>query len=351
MKISHTLLAVCTALVLTSPVLAQDHSQEDMKKRMNQMRATMKEKLLAEYDLSDPRIDLELLMAPGVPKDGIPALTKPKRIKASGAGYPKDDGRVIEVQINGDAVAYPLGILNYHEIINDELAGVPIAATYCPLCDSVSVLDRRLDLGQGKTTILEFGVSGFLYNSNVVMYERNSNTLWSQVLMQAVTGPNAGKSLTHLPVRVISFADFKKAHPDGEVVSRDTGYPDRPYDRNIYAERGYFTSDRIFQDFKFDHRLPAKALGLGIFDGKDTWFVLAEAAFDGPITVQTSQGAVVVEAGPAGVRVDQSPEGVSVIQTFYHSWAGYHPLTKIVPESAIQKVEDAEDDASTTSSN
>jgi len=295
-------------------------------------RQKFKQALLANYDLSNPKIDIDKLFAPGVGKDGIPALTYPRRDKAASAGFPTPDGRVIAVEINGEAVAYPLLILDRHEIVNDRVGGVPIAATYCPLCDSVAVFKRTITDSNGTTRELEFGVSGFLYNSNVVMYERSTNGLWSQVLMAAVTGPDAGRSLEYLPVRVMSFKQFLKDYPEGEVLSTKTGYgvgyTFNPYKR-YFADPNY-----IFHKFKFDDRLPPKTLGVGILAGDKAWFVEARSAFKGPVNVKTPKGDVVVVADEAGVRVVDQPKGVATIQTFYHSWSAFHPGTAIVPEPA-----------------
>lgn len=290
--------------------------------------APMKERLLELYDLSDPRIDLDKLVAPGVWQDGIPPLTNPERVPVAKAEYPAPTGRVIEVVINGNAVAYPLGILNFHEIANDTVGGEPIAATYCPLCDSASVISRTIDV-DGATQTLEFGVSGFLYNSNVVMYEKTTNALWSQVLMQAVTGPHAGRSVAHYPVRVISFMEFKAAHPKGEVLTTNTGH-ERPYDTNHY--QAYLDDpDRVFPGFDFhDDRLPIKELGVGVVVGGDAYFIPSSAAQDNPVTFSTPLGEVVIKADEAGMQVIKTPEGARTIQTFWHSWAAFHPETLII---------------------
>ncbi len=287
--------------------------------------AEHKQKLLEGYDLSDARFDPDEAMAPGVAKDGIPALTGPNRTL-----IPRPDDRVIEVEIGSTAVAYPINILNWHEIINDEIEGVPIAVTYCPLCDSVAVFDRRLEEEDGGTVVLEFGVSGLLLNSNVVMYERTTNGLWSQVKMEAISGPHSGRTLRHLPVKVISFSDFWAAHPDGQLVSTDTGHS-RDYAQNRYE--GYLKNPtQEFQEFDYDDRLPPKELGLGIVAGDETIFVRASEAFGRELSVQTELGVVRVIADEAGLRVVEAPADVRTVQTFYHSFSAFHRGARIVPE-------------------
>ena len=290
--------------------------------------ASIKQELLETYDTSDARIDLEKLMAPGVAKDGIPALTDPERVPVEEANWAPAD-RIIEVVIGGTAVGYPINVLNFHEIANDTVGGVPIAATYCPLCDSAAVVNRTLGEGEDART-LEFGVSGFLYNSNVVMYERGSMGLWSQVYMQAVSGQDAGKTLEHLPVRIVSFEAFALAHPDGEVLSDNTGHT-RDYSANPY-ERYFSSPNMIFHAFDFDDRLPSKELGVGVLIGERAVFVTAASAMGNPVRIKTDAGDVVISASAAGVSVDASPEGVRTLQTFYHSWAAFHPETEIFPQ-------------------
>ena len=151
------------------------------------------------------------------------------------------DDRVIMVEIDGEVLAAPFKILNYHEVVNDRVGGEPVAATYCPLCDSATVISREVT-HDGKTQTLEFGVSGALYNSNVLMYDRTHKGLWSQLAMKAVTGPMAGTQLDHLPVRVLPWSAFLAEYPEARVVSRETGHQ-RPYERSAYQR--YFSDDAL----------------------------------------------------------------------------------------------------------
>jgi len=291
-----------------------------------------KEDLVKLFDLSNPQIDLEEMLAPGLPKDGIHYLTNPKRIKASEARYPQPGERVVVVDFDGEAVAYPLGILNFHEVANDTVGGVPVAVTYCPLCDSVAVMDRRLRIGSesgpGEEIVLEFGISGFLYNSNMVLYDQTSMGLWSQVYLKAFTGKFAGQSLNYLPVRIMKFGAFREKYPKGEVLSTDTGF-DEPYERNPYAD--YLTSQRVFRghDFGFKKDLPPKTLGLGLKVGSFAAFVTAELARKGPVKIETPEGPAIVTADKVGVMLQSAPAGTRALQTFYHSWSAFHPQTKV----------------------
>lgn len=183
------------------------------------------------------------ILAGGPAKDGIPALTHPKAIEANDADFLDAADRVIGVTVNGESRAYPLRILIWHEIVNDMLGETPIAVTYCPLCDSSLVFDRRVG---GQTR--EFGVSGKLYRSNVLMYDRQKSekneSLWSQLQMRAVVGPaaEAGLMLTLLSSELTSWGEWLQRHPETEVLSDKTGH-DRNYAGRAYA--GYFTNDGI----------------------------------------------------------------------------------------------------------
>lgn len=321
-------IAVLAVLAMSFPVTGQ------------QRQRVTKDELLKLYDLSNAKIDIDDLVAPGVSQDGIPALTDPKLERASDAEFPPDDARVAVITIDDETVAYPLLILNFHEIVNHTVGGRPIAALYCPLCDSVSVVDRRLKVGGeadegGHATAqpnveyveLEFGVSGFLHHSNVVMYDRQTDSLWSQVFAQAITGPHAGATLKHLPFQMMSFEEYREQHPDGAVLSRDTDHQ-RPYHVNHYAP--YFESDRIFHPFDFGDELPPKTLGLGIRADDFTAFVTRKRAMEGRVSVETPHGNVIVTADENGFQIHQSPEAVQTVQTFFHSWSAFFSDTNIL---------------------
>jgi hypothetical protein len=201
------------------------------------------EKRLIEYD--------ELLSG-GPPRDGIPSIDRPHFVTPAEAGdWLAGNEPVLAVILEDEARAYPVQILTWHEIVNDTIGDTPILVTFCPLCNSAIVFERRLD---GR--IYEFGVSGLLRHSDMVMYDRTTESLWQQITATAIVGDLAGARLPLLPSAMISFADFRAAYPDGKVLSRQTGF-DRPYGRNPYV--GY---DAIGQrPFLFrgspDGRLPA----------------------------------------------------------------------------------------------
>ncbi len=162
-------------------------------------------------------------------KDAIPAIDHPKFEPARDHRELADAEPVISLAIGDDARAYPLRILTWHEIVNDTISGVPVAITFCPLCNSAIAFDRRLE---GR--VLSFGTTGKLRNSDLVMYDRETESWWQQYVGSALVGTLAGKQLTTLPIRVESFARFKQRFPDGRVlVPLDPGA--RHYGRNPYA--------------------------------------------------------------------------------------------------------------------
>lgn len=189
-------------------------------------------------DTTQARINLGDLLPGGPPKDGIPALENPAFDSISQTTF-KDDEKVLGVVINGEAKAYPYGILNWHEIVNDTVGEVPVSVTYCPLCETGIVFERRID---GKETT--FGVSGKLFQSCLVMYDRLTNTLWSQPWGMGVVGSHVNESLKHHPALRTTLGLWKKSHPETKVLSTNTGYS-RDYFRYPYGS--YYTSnDLIF---------------------------------------------------------------------------------------------------------
>ncbi|HEX6233919.1 MAG TPA: DUF3179 domain-containing protein [Jiangellaceae bacterium] len=176
----------------------------------------------------EPLIDPAEILSGGPPPDGIPAIDTPTFERVSDVDWLADDEAVLAIEIDGDARAYPYQILTWHEIVNDTVGGIPVAVTYCPLCNSGVGFDRRVG-----DKVLDFGTSGRLYASNLVMYDRQTESLWPQLTGQAAVGVMTGTQLAFVPVFPVGWRDFREAHPDGWVLSRDTGYS-RDYGRNPY---------------------------------------------------------------------------------------------------------------------
>ena len=196
-------------------------------------------------------IDLTELMSGGPPKDGIPAIFKPKFETQKEAGdWLNDKEPVIALEIEGEAKAYPLSILIWHEIANDRIGNVPVVVSFCPLCYSAIIYDRRVSGVE-----IYFGVSGLLRMSDLVMYDNVSESFWQQFTGEAIVGDMVGSKLDFIPAQIISFKQFKDAYPGGIVLSKETGY-ERDYGRNPYV--GYDDIDQtpfLFNE-ELDDRLP-----------------------------------------------------------------------------------------------
>jgi len=209
------------------------------------------------FDLSDSAIPAEQILSGGPPRDGIPAIDRPRFVAAARAGYLHPDDRVLGLWLGGEARAYPVAIMNWHEIVNDSIGGRPVAVTYCPLCGTG--IAYRAEIG-GRA--YQFGVSGLLYNSDVLLYDRQTESLWSQIMNRAISGPMRGSELEMLPLAHTSWADWRARHPDSQVLSTDTGYQ-RDYRRDPY--RGYRQRPgTMFPLSHSDRRYPDKTWVLGI---------------------------------------------------------------------------------------
>ena len=203
-------------------------------------------------DFCNSIVDFAEIMVGNPVKDGIPSVTNPRMESvAEASDWLSERSPVIAVEMDGEARAYPQAILMWHEIANDEIDGVPVAVTFCPLCNSSITFDRRVD-----EAVLDFGVSGLLRNSDLVMFDRQSESWWQQLTGEGMVGDYAGHLLDIVPSQVISFASFAERYPLGLVMSRDTGFS-RNYGVNPYA--GY--DSRPGRPFLFrgelDPRLPS----------------------------------------------------------------------------------------------
>jgi len=186
-------------------------------------------------DFSTATIDLSEVLSGGVPRDGIPAIDDPRMIRAAREGGLDGAEPVLTVAFQGTAArAYPLRYLTWHEIVNDSVGGFPFAVTYCPLCNSAMVFDRRVE-GQ----VLSFGVTGNLRHSDMIMYDRETESWWQQAVGEGIVGVHAGTELVELPGWLESWESFRAAYPDGVVMAEPRGFR-RPYGSNPYV--GYDSS-------------------------------------------------------------------------------------------------------------
>jgi hypothetical protein len=185
-------------------------------------------------------VPLLQFQAGGPSKDGIPALDHARFAPASSIHWLSPREPVIELAVGGDVRAYPLQILTWHEIVNDRVGGTPVAVTFCPLCNTAIAFDRRAD---GRT--LSFGTTGNLRNSDLVMYDRETESWWQQFGGEALVGRYAGTRLRQLPAQIVAWREFARQHPHGLVLTRNTGFS-RPYGRNPYTGYDDVSSPPLF---------------------------------------------------------------------------------------------------------
>jgi hypothetical protein len=226
-------------------------------------------------DTSKALVPLDEIISGGPPPDGIPAIDRPSFVTpAEAAAWLTAREPVLALEVDGDARAYPLQILMWHEIVNDVVGGVPVAVTYCPLCNSGIVFDRVVD---GVT--LDFGTSGKLYKSDLVMYDRQSHSLWAQMEGRAIVGARAGTRLRLIPANTLAFEDWRAAHPAGRVLSRDTGFA-RAYGLNPYEAYDEPQLGPFLFRGRLDPRRPPKERVVGVRIGEQAraypWPALAE---------------------------------------------------------------------------
>ncbi|MCZ6915601.1 MAG: DUF3179 domain-containing protein [Gemmatimonadetes bacterium] len=204
-------------------------------------------------DFSKHTVPFEEIVSGGPPKDGIPSIDRPRFTNVREADrWLSDRDPVVLVALHGIARAYPLQILMHHEIVNDVVGETPVTVTFCPLCNTAISFDRRFD-GQ----VLDFGTTGRLRHSDLIMYDRQTETWWQQAIGEGIVGEYAGERLKFIHSPLISWKTFKQAHPDGEVLSRDTGHR-RNYGVNLYGgyDRGRGPWPTFFSR-RPDGRLPA----------------------------------------------------------------------------------------------
>ena len=281
------------------------------------------------FDLSGATIPADEILHGGPPRDGIPSIDRPKFAVAAAAAFMRDSDLVLGIEKNGSARAYPLKILNWHEVVNDEIGGAPVAITFCPLCGSGVVFYAAAEDGRR----LRFGVSGLLYNSDVLLYDRETESLWSQLLRRGVSGEYAGAKLRTLPAYHTTWRDWRRLHPQTEVLTTDTGVA-RDYDSDPYA--GYDKSAATY--FPASPAAPRefhpKEWVLGVASGGEAKaYPFSQLQKHGAAEVRDVVGGeeVVIRwnAEARAARAEwKDGEGESV-RAFWFAWFAFHPDTKI----------------------
>jgi len=263
-------------------------------------------------------------------QDCIPSIDDPKFESISQADEWLNDGdSVFGITYKGESRVYPQRILNWHEIVNDTIAGDPIVITFCPLCGSAIAFERKVD---GKE--VEFGVSGRLYNSNLVMYDRNKEqSYWQQASGEAIVGPAAerGEELAQVSISPTMWGTWKKEHPDTKVLSRDTGFR-RDYGRYPYGT--YEEDGEIYFGVQnTDDRLTLKEVVYGFnVDEKQKVYTLSALEKESEIEDSFANRNVSVRLEGDGEVVmtdNDTGETFFPLRTFWFAWAAFYPNTEI----------------------
>ena len=277
------------------------------------------------FNVSNATIPTSEILPGGPGRDGIPSIDKPKFVRPSSVNFMLPDDLVVSVTIGDKTRAYPLRILVWHEIVNDELAGHPIAVTYCPLCGTAMVLNRRVG-----SRVLSFGVSGLLYYSDVLMYDRQTDSLWSQLAMKAVSGPLVNKKLEWLVSEHLTWAAWKAKYPQGEVLSTQTG-AQRNYSVSPYT--GYeHNPDTMFPVPTTRTELPKKDWVVGVIvNGVTRAYPLKSLPPGQAVRDEINSTAleIIFQPGSQQVEVRRAENGelLPSVRVYWFAWQAFYPQT------------------------
>lgn len=271
-------------------------------------------------------IDTGKIISGGPGKDGIPSIDKPKFTLVSDSKNSfKDDDLVMVVTLENQTRAYPILIMNWHEIVNDKIGNTPIVVTYCPLCGSGITYKRVLNNEE-----VQFGVSGKLYNSDLLMYDRKTDSLWSQITGEAVAGSLTGQKLEMLDTNLIDFSSLKQKYPNAQVLSKDTGFS-RDYSKSPYGD--YDKSSQIY--FPVEHqsdKLFAKDRIIGIeLNGKFKAYKFDSLKQEREVKdyINSQQITLIMDDKDQVTVTDQNDKKINFINTFWFAWVAFHPDTAV----------------------
>ena len=269
-------------------------------------------------------VDVKLYSG-GPAKDGIPSIDNPDFVSVSAADkWLRDDDRVLALIHKGEKRVYPLKIIVWHEIVNDTIGGDPVVVTYCPLCATGIAFERIIE-----SEPVEFGTTGKLYNSNLVMYDRKTNTYWSQLDGLAIGGKLAGNKLTRVHIDTVEWGEWKKEHPDSDVLSINTGFG-RNYDRDPYGD--YYQNRQIM--FPVDHtdnEIHPKTLIYGInFDDAQQAYKEDDLIAYGSLADTINETRIKISRDKVGVVTAtnlETSEEIPLTRAFWFVWYAFYPDT------------------------
>lgn len=282
--------------------------------------------IVSEFDESK-------IISGGPPKDGIPSIDNPQFVSVSEADdWIQDNELVLGLNYNSVQKVYPLQILVWHEIVNDWVNGEAVLITYCPLCGSGIAYERTFD-GE----VVEFGTSGKLYNSNLVMYDRKTDSYWTQIDGVAIVGELAGDELVALPIDTVNWSEWKNAYPDSLVLSQETGFI-RNYGRDPYSS--YYEEDYLlFPVESEDSRISPKEIVFGIeANGEYKAYLEKDVLELGEFEDNFAGIDLIIERKKSGEVFILDEEGNRLVheRDFWFAWYAFHPDT-LVYEKEVKK--------------
>jgi hypothetical protein len=277
------------------------------------------------FDLTQRAIPLEEFRRGGPPKDGIPAILTPTFIEAHETNFLRPRDRILGILRGDEAKAYPIKILNWHEVVNDTVNGKPLVITYCPLCGTGIGFQRQL-----KEKTYTFGVSGLLYQSDMLMYDHQTESLWSQLAMKAVSGPLTGTVLSHVFLEHTTWEAWRQAHPTTKVLSLHTGYH-RDYHRDPYL--GYAgRTDLMFPVNQENALHHPKEWIVGVeVDGVAKAYPFVELdKTSGQIRDRLNGSTIFIEfdsQARSAIVTDHEHQLIPSVMAYWFAWYAFHPNT------------------------
>ncbi|MDQ6979703.1 MAG: DUF3179 domain-containing protein [Mariprofundaceae bacterium] len=280
------------------------------------------------FRIDAPLVSKNEIYQGGPARDGIPALDNPVFLAADDDNFLEPDDRVLGLSLNGVTRAYPIKILNHHELVNDMFNGKPVLISFCPLCGTGVAFDTMV---RGQR--LMFAVSGLLYNNDVLMYDRKTDSLWSQIQNRAVTGSFKGELLITIPLEHTRWVDWKQQHPKTQVLSSKTGYV-RNYDASPYA--GYDTHDTLYFPISVsDSRYRAKdrVIGISVKGHTKAYPFVELAKMTMPVHDHFAGLDLIIkynDDAKSATISDSNGKTIHTLTAFWFAWFAFHPNTEVL---------------------
>ena len=279
------------------------------------------------FDLENSLLPVDQILSGGPGKNGIPAIDNPEFMPAAKDDFISDDTRVLGIHYQGVSKAYPINILNWHEIVNDQFNAQPVVITFCPLCGSGMAFVSAIN---GKA--LTFGVSGLLYNSDVLLYDRQTQSLWSQLMTQAISGEYQGQRLAGIPVLHTSWLDWKSRYPDTLILSTATGferdYSDSPYSAYLNSPQTMFPLSSVSRRY----HPKEEVLGLEV-EGQFKVYPFIELEKSPAEFTDIIKGKMLTirydRKHRSAAAFDQYGKQLLSVRTFWFAWYAFHPETEV----------------------